>query len=702
MSETLRDENGRPSVHALLSSARLAFLLCASAFNGYPASQLDPPFFDVISITPGGFPGVTGGLRLRPGLCQMESDMDTEAFIHWALDDSRTVEERYTVELLVEQGVDWWNSQRKIYRTRTIDESIARERERKLNPAYEPHYSETSLRKAVECLAVAKSWWFHSDRPIRDISALGFMTALEDVSLAGCFAGTDISPLTRLPALRKFSMGSPGYDFGNPTCRDFTPLARCTALRHLSIGFNVHWPDFTGIEKLTWLETLTLGGNLLAMPRGLCFPNVRSATLHCVPLTARNVADLPQLPACDFLTLRGAERLDGIEKMPALRNLSLLGPFESFEPLTALRELTCLTVIATDHRDPPKMPRDVAPLTRLPKLRFLQFGDDRGNHADLPRDYSPLTEAPALRELVVTGCPPVEMEVAAIQAGLPPCDDLWLLPEPRPLPPLRMVTAPVIKQPRRGDSLGYEWYLPPGEPAPADIGLREREARWVGAWLQHHIAMRLKNPDWGEASAEGKRRILFLHLHSFDCVGKFPIFIEAIREGMARLRNDWQHASFGIHLRVPPPEDTPAQKELLEKFRRDQDEWDFEQRQREQAEYLERLHRMELKKQEGAPIEPAEFSPSERDPDPEPPWEKETEDDEDESDSEGGIATKEKPAPPSEWLDDTHPLYKQYLCAGTLLPGEVWFYAHFRDLAVHLMDREPDEEIPEDPKPPET
>jgi hypothetical protein len=628
--------------------------------------------------------------------------MDTEAFIRWSLDDSRTVEERYTVELLVEFGVFRWNAKRRLLRPEPFEETVARSRERELNPAYDPHYSEDAIRKAVEFLAVQQSCSLNSRRPVRDIAALGFMTALEEVTLTSCFEATDLSPLAELPALRKLALGSPNCALWNSHCRDYTPLARCSALRELSLGFNVRWPDFTGLGALTQLETLALGGNLLALPPGLTFPNVRTATLRCMPLASRNVADLPQLPSCEILTLGGAERLDGIEKMPALRNLTILGPFESFEPLAALRGLTCLSVRHEHVFDQARMPRDITPLVRLPKLHFLQFGDDHGIWAQLPRDYFPLTEAPALRELIVTGCPPVEMEVAAIQAGLPPCDDLWLLPEPRPLPPLRMISAPNAKHPRRGDPLGIEPYLEPGEPPHPDLGLREREGRWVTGWLHRLIARRLQNPDWGKVDAQGHRRSLSITLESYASVEKFPVLIEAIREGMARLRNDWRRASFSVYLRVPPPENTPAQKQLYEQFQRERDEQDWEQQDRDKAEYLDRLHQLELKKQEGTPIVPEEFSPSEPGPDLVPPWEKEDDDEEEEDDiaaADSDIATKQKPAPPSEWFDDTHPLCEKYMCMGVLLPGEIWFDARSRHLAIWYMGREPDEEIPEDPKP---
>ena len=619
--------------------------------------------------------------------------MDIEAFIRWALDDSRTVDQRYTVELLVDQGVSCWNSKRRIYHRETLDDYIARNRERKLNPAYEPHYSEESLRKAVEYLAVVKSWSLFSERPIRDLTALGFLAALEDLSVVNHCAVEDLSPLTRLPALRKLHLGTPGYDFQVFNCRDFTPLARCAGLRDLSVGFDAHWPDFTGLDTLTRLDRLTLSGNLLALPRGIAFPSVRHGKLHCMPLVARNVAELPQFPGCEFFTLSGAERLDGIERMPALRNLELIGPFASLEPLTALKELTCLTITATDHRHIDKMPRDLSPLVRLPKLHFLQVGTHVECLLDVPRDYSPLVDAPALRELVVKHCPPVEVEVAAIRACLPPCEDLYLLPEPRPIPALRMVIGPQkLRPPYR------EEHREPNETGLIDIGLRSCEARWAGSFLHRVISGRIGHRDWGTTATNGTARMLDVCIQSFESVTKLPLILDATREAIARLRPDYDRAAFSISLTVPPPENTEAQKALIEKFRDEQDRAESEQRARDRAEYLERLHLMELKVQEGAEITPEEFSPSERAPDPAPPWEKESEEEDD--DEEGGgsdIATKEKPAPPSMFYDaDDHPLADNYRLYGVLTLDTVFFHPRDRDLAIQLMRREPDVDLPEE------
>lgn len=626
--------------------------------------------------------------------------MDTEAFIRWALDDARTVDDRYTVELLVELGLDRWHSKRNIYGRKSLDDLVALSRERKLNPAYEPHYSEADLRKAVEYLAEIKDWWVSChDRPVRSFEPLRFLRTLESIS---CSFGQpeSISSLAELPMLRSLALGYPGTEGHNGACADFTPLASCTALRQLTLAFGVHWPDLTGIEKLAQLETFHLSGNLHAFPRGVTFPNVRQGSLYCLPLAARNVADLPQFPACEFLTLSGAERLDGIEKFSRLRNLTILGPFHSFDPLQTLDQLTCLTVIPKSHRDPEMQPRNVSPLARLPKLHFFKIGPPH-SFIDMPRDYSPLAEAPALRELIAQNCPPVEMEVAAIQAGLPSWGDVFLLPEPCPLPPLRMIMAPPDKCPHR-----VEAHYLPGETGLPDAGLRECEGRWVANYIAQAISKRIGHSDWGEAGASGVNRTFSLTVESFEVVDRLPEIFDAARLAISWLRADYI-GWFGVHLKARPPELTASQKELEDELQKRREEWEYEQWQRDQAEYAERLHQMELKKQQGLEIDPIQFSPAEQPPYPQiedilPSNEQETEADftsnDDDGDSDVAVETDPDP-PPSLLDDDEHPLAANYMWAGTLTLDEVWFYSHFRGIAVHLMRREPDLEIPEEKKP---
>ncbi|HEY3663195.1 MAG TPA: hypothetical protein VGL24_08600 [Chthoniobacterales bacterium] len=629
--------------------------------------------------------------------------MDTEAFVDWALDDVRTREQKYTVEVLVEQGIRHWNSHRKIYESEPFEDSYARSRERKLNPAYAPTYSEEGLRKTAESLADLKNWT-PSGHTITNLDALRFFPTLEWVWIHGCGAA-DLSPLASLPALRKLLLGSLGNDFGGGPAEDYTFLARCSALREITLGFGATWPDFTGLEKLQQLELLEISGNLLALPRGLSFPKVRKAKLYCRPLYARAFADFPQVPACEILTLFGAERLDGIEKMPRLRNLTLHGHCRSFAPLTALQHLTWLNVEPLDHRDYETLPRDISPIAQLPALRSFQIGPPHAVLPDMPRDYLAMAEAPALRELHVRSCPPVQMEVASIQAGLPPWDDVFLREEPRPLGPLQMVLAPVLKQP------AWEEQFDPGDDGVIDLGLRDCESRWVQHFAHRHIAERVQNPDWGTVGASGTHRNINLTIESFDVVERLPDIIHAAREVIARLRSDYR-GSFGVHLKVKPPQLTPAQQELEDRLQKERDEWEWEQHRRDKTEYLERLHELELKQQQGVEIDPEEFSPTPEGEYPQRPKKPAGEeiggaDDEagfesDEGDGggeEGEIAVATEPDPPPSLDEEEHPLAANYLCAGTILLDEVWFYSHFRGIGGHLMQRQFDREIPEEPKP---
>lgn len=485
--------------------------------------------------------------------------MNAEGFISWALDGARTVEEHYTVELLVEIGAGWWNSQHNIYRRESLEDMMERKRQRAFNPAYEPRYSEIDVRHAAEAWLAVKTWWFSygglDERPIRDLKAFGFFTHWEEIHLHSCEV-TDVSVFAGLPNLRVLK-------FGSSQCGDLRPLARCVQLRELELTTGMgwwrnrsQWPDVSGLEKLVQLEKLSLAGNLLAFPRGIAWPNVRVATLKCEPLAVRCLRDLPQLPACEFLTLGGVERLDGIAAFPRLRNLKLETDVRDFAPLAVLDKLTCFTCTAFE-------PVDVSPLIRLPRLQVVTF-DTRFKHtlnAVKPRDFAPFAEAPALRELHVLGCEPVEAEVQMLNSLLPPWHDVWLAETPRPLPPaLRLIIAPAQKHPQN-----YDTKLDPEDSGLPDEGLRECEGRWAGRFMEKTINARLGEADWGKAEGDGKMRRIFVTIESFAVMEKLPQIIEAMREVLARLRPDY-FAGIMICLKSPKLVPTPAQVQLERQF----------------------------------------------------------------------------------------------------------------------------------------
>lgn len=607
--------------------------------------------------------------------------MDTEAFTRWALDDARTLEERYTTELLVERVEQWWHNKNQTGYFTPWKVTDERNRQRFLNPAYQPEYSETSVRRAAEMLPTITRWNLaatYLERPVRDMAVLRFLPALETLAV-DCHV-PDLSLLAELPGLRTLN-------FHSPVCEDYRPLARCTQLRSLWLTFGVHWPAVEGLEKLQQLEDLTLGGNLLVLPGGTVFPRVRRGGLHCAPLHTRNVRDLPQFPACEFLTLSGVERLDGIEALPHLRNLTLSGPVRDLAPLAELRALTWLSYVGA-------LPLDVAPLARAPRLLCASFQTQHTFGIDKapPRDYAPLAASPTLRELHVLGCPPVELEVAALNTALPPWDDVLLAPQPRPVPPLRVIVAPQKMHPQR-----MEPHRGPDEPELEDTGIRGCEGFWVARFATGWVSERVGHADWGHVDASGSYRTLTARVECYEVLERFPEIVEALREVLARLRYEYIGRLY-ISLRVPPPEPTAAQAQLLKQFQNEQDEANFEQRQRDERERLEQLYLYQLKQQQGEPVDPAEFAPAPLEPRPPAPWEVESEDDEDDEEGSGNFAVKKKPDPPPDFWDDEHPLAGNYRLGANFNLGEFWLDHYHAALGLHLLRRAADEEFPPEEK----
>jgi hypothetical protein len=336
----------------------------------------------------------------------------------------------------------------------------------------------------------------------------------------------------------------------------------------------------------------------------------------------------------------------------------------------------------------------VRPLTRLPKLQSLIFNANyQFNLAKPPtRDFSPLADASALRELMVAGCPPVEEEVRTLRALLTPWDDVLLAVEPRPVPPLRLIVAPLNKGcPRRDQPV-----LEPDDHGLPDLALRKFQGEWVGRYLFKSISNKIGCEDWGTASGEGVYRSFTIEIHAYALVEKSREILEAAREALTRLRHAYI-GTFWIRLQSPVPEATPAQKELEAQFQKEQDEAQWERDQKDRQDLLERQHRIELKKQLGDKIKPEDFVVPPQSPLPPAPWERD-EDDDDES-GDGGIAVKEKVDPPPNPWDNEHPLADEYSLLATLTLNELWVMPHHRDIAEYLMRQPPDLEIPEDPKP---
>ncbi len=378
------------------------------------------------------------------------------------------------------------------------------------------------------------------------------------------------------------------------------------------------------------------------------------------------------------------ERLDGIAAFPRLRNLTLEARVRDFAPLADLPHLTSFICKADE-------PRDVAPLIRVPRLTFLSFDRcSKGRVVPIaPRDLSPLTDCPQLRHLHVPEGDPLSSEAAAINAGLPSWEDQLLAVTPRELPPLKFAIAPWEKHPPRPQPVPE-----PGEFELPDDGLCGCQGIWLSRYLNRFITEGLGDPDWGSAGMDAKARSFHATVESYGVVERFAEIVQLFRVAISRLRHEYR-GQIMICLKVPPLKASPAQRELERKFRDDQDRADFENRMRERAEYLERLHRFELKKQEGMTIKPEEFAPGDALPLPPPPWESDNED-EDDAEGDGDVAVKKKPDPPPSYDDGEHPLADNYRLLVHLSLAEAWFMPHHRDLAIYLMRRPPDLDLPDE------
>ena len=131
-----------------------------------------------------------------------------------------------------------------------------------------------------------------------------------------------------------------------------------------------------------------------------------------------------------------------------------------------------------------------------------------------------------------------------------------------------------------------------------DEGLLQSETRWVAQYAGRAITARIGYPEWGQATTNATDRGLQVDVESFDVVHRLPEIVETTRAVLTALREDWR-AMLMVSLKIKRPEMPPAQIALDKQLREERDNWDFEQRQRDHAEYLDRLHQMELKQQAG-------------------------------------------------------------------------------------------------------
>ena len=612
---------------------------------------------------------------------------NTEDFVQWAMAPERTLEERCAIEKAVEWGVMIDHAQRNVPEQYNWQEKREIHNARRLNPAYEPALNADMVRSGEAGLRLRKehSTLSYQDRPMRDLGWLRFFPHLEELRLDELEVA-DYSPLASLPNLRRLSIQ-------DDQTIDLRALGRCAALEKLTVRVRQPWVKVDGLERLERLHTVRWHGSPLVLQAIPKWPAVRHAVFQefCLNFPLRDAFQLPEMPLLEVLDLESIFSLEGIERYPRLINLKVAGPFRDVQPLAECRALTHLSLQLSIHLDLDVL-KDVSPLARLPELRSLHVRSHR------PRDYSSLVEAPHLHEvsLVTPLNEPLQacaMEQATLNATLESWDAEFLRPAPRPLPPLQIGYVDT--------KLNQRFPEPPpaGEPPPAweeNPGFRESE----GHWLKKRLAARLRqlldhDEHWGDVSftfsAASSLRHLGVSIASQEAALRLCEIIGAIREEFAWTHCPWS-ASLDVSLELPPVNDPRAMAEI-ERQSNLEDEGEWKRRLKEESEFLERKHRLDLQKESGAKIRPEDFAapgtkvPSkakEHEEDDENLDEEVDEDEDDdlaELDDEDGDLDFDSERP--------HPEADRYFMGGTVHEGGVFISKHFEQTARHLLSGNP-------------
>jgi len=587
-----------------------------------------------------------------------------DEFIAWVLDGELTLEQRYGVFLLLE-------------RVRPYDAAnfLAREREREerlYNPAWEPVIDPAVLRLVAAQLSDLRSLsldeFLFEDRPLRNLDFLRFLPALTELTLKDVELKR-LEGISRLQHLETFSIRTDKVD-------DYNDLALCPNLREISIQTWHPWPVIDQWEhapSLTKLKWFSNGRSLEGVQR---LPHLRWLSIDAAShhderaVSIRDFHTLPEMPQLEFFTGGSFYRLDGVERYTKLRLLVASGYFRDLAPLAGHPSITHLRL------DTPEL-RDLTPVVGIPSLYQFVL------HSERPQDFSPLMESESLRELVVFGCPTPQPDVDLVRLMMPDRAETFALAEPRELQPMQLIACNQLGMRRKEDASAEPGSAPVWKD---DIVMQQSEEIWMKEQLKAALAaaglLELEglrfdgfrdNPahclfsrfDWNPL-----RRSVNIRFLRAAAIARVREVIDALRPVLARSAVPWE-----VQVDMRPETDA--------------EEWDeprldpAEERAREEIEQekrhdrLRRLEsqrraselRMDLLKEQGATIDPDDFSPDfdEEDEDDFDDEDDEFEDDEDddaplnfeppkpwtgeEPDHQTIAPVPAEPAPPEPWRD---------------------------------------------------
>jgi hypothetical protein len=516
---------------------------------------------------------------------------NSDDFIVWATNPKLNTEEAFCAEVIVEKASEIWRHKNKVADPENWEAKRERHKKRALNPAHRSKLNLSDVEGTASILDDVHHFWVHAskhahdDRPLRNISGLRFLRNLKDVNLHGTEI-SDVSVLKELRQLQKLGIWDDELD-------DVTPLAQCFQLQAISLRLSQPWPQFAPLEGLTELKHFEWSGNPLVMETLSALPSVRKVKFEGGfnwKLPLRDLHRLPAMLMLHVLELDPAWSIEGIERWPTITNLALTGNVRDLRPLQRLSHLTHLT-LKTDKL------RNVQHLVGIPELHHLIVDSDH------PVDFSSLTDAPRLHEIEIRRCEINQMEVATLNSVLPSWDEEFAASSPRVLKPLGLKFVPdleVFKDKNPGAATIGETENNPG--------MLASEARWVKRRVQSRLKKFLGSDQWGlvEVTEQGYRGGS-VEINSLESAEQLSKIIETIRLFLAQTRFQWEFA-IRIALKSEWHQKHPELEKELQQQRLIEEHLDFEARQKERADFLERQHRAELLQQEGMKVKPEDFA----------------------------------------------------------------------------------------------
>jgi hypothetical protein len=536
-----------------------------------------------------------------------------EAFMKWALDAERTVEEKFSVQLLLESCArdlypQGWQVQAK------------RREARRYNAAWVPDLYPEAVRVAAEKLEEVSGYPVRSDndRALRNFEILRFLPNVKDVIIGADM--TDLEALRHVPGLEKLSVSGAVMDIsglrhvphltqlwvGGLRLEDYRPVALCRKLRSLHVQCSFPWPRIEGWEALVELEELSWTGSALGFLNVKRLPALRKMTLHCGHPNGdgglRDFTQLPEMPELRLLDTRYIFYLDGIERCAKLINAVIAGPIVSAAPVVALPALTHL-VLQSDFL------AEVSSLAGCPVLHQLHVNGKR------PQDFTALAEAPQLREVRVTGCETPQLDLDMLRVVLPGWEDYFAASEVRALQDLKMVMCEKGTGDPRWPRGEYPENTTDWQANPA---FRHNEHAWVARRLQaaldaqgmtrdkgyridsYHVPKPVpgKPPAMFEGGASDGNRVITLWLLGTRAIGRLPAIVKCLRLALAGFAHPWAVAIIG----EPEADDHMWGRSWVSHEDDDSGYLAYLEKQRKEAELLAQELRMKMLREQG--IEP--------------------------------------------------------------------------------------------------